>query len=234
MTKGCFVTGTDTEVGKTFVSAALLQALAASGLRCAGYKPVAAGTVWRDGRQVNEDVEALKAASNVDLADDEVCATLLHEPCAPHIAARLAGRVLSRQALLDGAHHLARRADVVVVEGVGGFCVPLGDAGGADELAADLGLPVVLVVGLRLGCLNHALLTAEVVRARGLPLAGWVGNRVDPGMAWADDNIAALHSSLGGRFDAPCLGIMPWLEGGAAAAAARHLDVTPLLRRWTP
>ncbi|MCW7537178.1 dethiobiotin synthase [Aquabacterium sp. A7-Y] len=228
--RGCFVTGTDTEVGKTLASAALLQALAVRGLRSAGYKPVAAGVALREGRELNEDVEALRAASSVALEPSEVCACLLREPCAPHIAARLEGRSVSRATLLDGAARLARRADWVVVEGVGGFCVPLGEDWGADDLAVELGLPVVLVVGLRLGCLNHALLTAQAVQARGLHLAGWVGNRIDPRFAWPEDNLATLERLLRQRHGAPCLGVLPWLEPLDVAAAAAQLDVTPLLQ----
>lgn len=222
--KGVFVTGTGTEVGKTCVSAALLHLLGAHGQRVAGLKPVAAGVV-RDGeRWVNEDVEALRRASTVALRDDQVCTYLLREPCAPHIAAAREGVTVSRDVVLAHLQAQARGADAIVVEGVGGFCVPLADGWGADDLAVDLALPVVLVVGLRLGCLNHALLTAEAVRARGLTLRGWVGNRIDPEMAHADENIDTLNRLLHQRHGAPCLGVVPWLETPTAAAAAAHLD----------
>lgn len=229
--RGLFVTGTDTEVGKTLVSCGLLQALADQGLSTAGYKPVAAGTEARGGVEVNDDVAALCAASRPPLPSEAVCACLLKAACAPHIAARLEGREISPSALIDGARRLAGQADVVVVEGVGGFCVPLAGDWGTDDLAAELALPVVLVVGLRLGCLNHALLTAQAVRARGLTLAGWVANRIDPRMPWTEDNLATLQARLARHFDAPHLGTVPWLEAPSARAAADCLDVAPLLSR---
>lgn len=200
--KGVFVTGTDTEVGKTCVSAALLHLLGANGQRAIGLKPVAAGVV-RDGeRWVNEDVEALRRASSVALRDDQVCAYLLREPCAPHIAAAREGVSVSRDVVLAHLQAQARGADAVVVEGVGGFCVPLADGWGADDLAVDLALPVVLVVGLRLGCINHARLTARAIAADGARLLGWIASDVDPGMARADDNFRLLQE----RLPVPCWG----------------------------
>lgn len=227
---GCFVTGTDTGVGKTRVSAALLHWLAQAGWRSAGFKPVAAGTELIGGREVNEDVSALREASSVALGDAEVGPLQSDAACAPHIAAALEGRTIDRRSLLDAACALARRADWLVVEGAGGFCVPLGTHWSSADLACDLGLPVVLVVGLRLGCLNHALLTAEAVRARGLRLAGWVGNSIDPGMLHRAANLDTLRRELGGRYRAPCLGVVPWLEHAHPAAVASHLDDTVLRR----
>lgn len=228
--KGLFVTGTDTEVGKTRVSAGLLHLLAAQGLRASGCKPVAAGVSAQGERWVNEDVEALRAASSVELSEADVCPCLLREACAPHIAARLEGVAISRDALVAHVRALGTRADALVVEGVGGFCVPLGDDWGSDDLAADLGLPVVLVVGLRLGCLNHALLTAQSVHSRGLRLAGWVANRIDPQMAHADENISTLERLLAARHGAPRLGTIPWLECPSPAAVAASLDAALLER----
>jgi dethiobiotin synthetase len=226
--RGCFVTGTDTEVGKTHTSAALLHALAAQGWRVAGLKPVAAGSELVDGRSVNTDVQALRAASNVPLTDAEVGPCQLRTPCAPSVAARIDGVAIPRAALLQAAQALAQRADLLVVEGVGGFRVPLGDGWDTADLAADLALPVVLVVGLRLGCLNHALLTAEAVRARGLRLAGWVANRIDPQMAWADDNLDLLTQELQRGFGAPRLGVLPWLPGASPQELSRHLPAGTL------
>jgi dethiobiotin synthetase len=228
--RGCFVTGTDTEVGKTRVCTALLHWCAQQGLRSAGLKPVAAGTTTIDGVAVNEDVRALRNAASVALSDAEVGPCQLAAPCAPHIAAAREGRVIDRQALGRAAQALAARADVLVVEGVGGFCVPLGADWDSADLAADLGLPVLLVVGLRLGCLNHAILTAEAVAARGLVLAAWVGNQVDPNMPWLGDNLSALQHELGRRHGAPCLGVVPRLDGPSPSGVAAHLD-TPALRR---
>ena len=222
--RGCFVTGTDTEVGKTRVSAALLHWLGARGLRCAGYKPVAAGTEVIGGEDVNEDVRALRDASSVALTDADVGPFQFKAACAPHIAAALEGRTIERAFLLRGALALATRAEHLIVEGVGGFCVPFGPNFDSADFAMDLDLPVVLVVGLRLGCINHALLTAEAIHARGLRLAGWVANTVDPAMPYRDDNLATLRQELRRRHQAPCLGMVPRLTGPNPAAVAVHLD----------
>lgn len=222
--RGCFVTGTDTEIGKTRVSAALLHWLGQRGLHCAGYKPVAAGTELIDGVVVNEDVRALRDAGSVALTDAEVGPCQFEAACAPHIAAALEGRSIDRAALLQGAQALAVRAECLVVEGVGGFCVPLSPDFDSTDFAVDLGLPVLLVVGLRLGCISHALLSAEAIRARGLRLAGWVANTVDAQMLHRDDNLATLRHELGRRHQAPCLGVVPRLASPDPAAVAAHLD----------
>jgi dethiobiotin synthetase len=232
--KGCFVTGTDTEVGKTRVSAALLAWLGQRGLVCAGYKPVAAGLELVDGAWVNADVRALRDAASLRVGDTEVGPCQLREACAPHIAAAREGRVIDPGALVAGAQALAARVDRLVVEGVGGWCVPLAPGFDSADLAVAVGLPVVLVVGLRLGCLNHALLSAEAVRARGLVLAGWVGNRIDPRMLHVDDNLATLRDELGRRHGAPCLGIVPHLAAPHPAAVAAHLDAAALDALFLP
>lgn len=228
--RGCFVTGTDTDVGKTVVSAALLRWFAQQGLRSAGFKPVAAGTSARDGLVINDDVRALRRASSVVLRYAEVGPCQLTDACAPHLAAAHEGRHIDRHALLRAAQALAGRADMLVVEGAGGFCVPLGPDWDSADLAWDFGLPVVLVVGLRLGCLNHALLSAQAIVARGLRLAGWVGSSVDADMRWRDENVATLQHELARRHALPCLGVLPPLKNTDAAAAATHLD-GPALRR---
>jgi dethiobiotin synthetase len=221
---GCFVTGTDTEIGKTRVSAALLHWLGERGLRCAGYKPVAAGTETIDGEIVNEDVRALRNASSVALTDAEVGPCQFAAACAPHIAAALEGRAIERDVLRQGAATLAARAEYLVVEGAGGFCVPFAPDFDSADFAAALELPVVLVVGLRLGCINHALLSAEAIRARGLRLAGWLGNTVDMGMPHREANLATLRDELGRRHQAPCLGVVPRLTSPDPAAVATCLD----------
>jgi dethiobiotin synthetase len=222
--RGCFVAGTDTEVGKTAISAALLHLLGADGSRTAGCKPVAAGTVTRDGLCFNEDVRALRDASSLNLSDAEVGPCQLRAACAPHIAAEVQGRSIDREALRRAVAALARRAEWLVVEGVGGFRVPLGKGWDTADLACDLGLPVMLVVGLRLGCLNHAILTADAIAGCGLRLAGWVANTVDAAMSHREANIAALVECL----PAPCLGIVPRLPLPTRSAVAAYLDIAAM------
>lgn len=220
---GFFVTGTDTEIGKTCVSAALLHLFAKAGYRSAGLKPVAAGTELIAGERINEDVRALRGAGSLALTGAEVGPLQLDAACAPHIAAALEGRTIDRGAILRAARALAERADVLVVEGVGGFCVPLGADWDTSDLAVDLAMPVVLVVGLRLGCINHALLTAQAIRSRGLRLAGWIGNCVASDMPWTDENVATLRDWLCRLHGAPCLGVVPRLAQPDAPAVAAHL-----------
>ncbi len=206
-----FIAGTDTEVGKTFSTCALLYHLKHRGIAAAGMKPVAAGT---DAEGKNDDVEALLAASSVQAPRDLVNPYLFAPPIAPHIAAQEAGEDIDIERIADAFAQLRELADCVLVEGVGGFCVPLGAHHDAADLACRLGLPVILVVGLRLGCINHALLTQEAIAARGLPFAGWIANRIDPAMARYPENLATLHS----RLKAPLLGVIPPLSTPAAAA----------------
>lgn len=205
---GCFVTGTDTGVGKTLVSAGLLHALAVHHRRVVGMKPVAAGVVpWGDD-WASEDAIALRAASTLAVPAALDNPVLLLDPLSPHIAAARAGVQIDTAAMVRSYQALAAQADAVVVEGAGGFHVPLTDTETGADLAQALALPVVLVVGLRLGCLNHALLTAEAIRARGLTLVGWVANRVDPEMDAVEENIAYLRSRLG----APLLADVPYQD----------------------
>ncbi len=207
MIRGVFVTGTDTGVGKTLVACGLIHAYRRLGLRVAGMKPVAAGGFEAPSGWTNEDVEALRAAANVDAPLDEVNPYRLRDPIAPHIAAARAGVALDLSVIRARFAALAQRADAVVVEGAGGFAVPLNEGEDFGDLARLLGLPVVLTVGLRLGCINHALLTQEAILARGLVLAGWVANRIDPAMAACDENLATLAA----RMRAPLLGVVPYL-----------------------
>lgn len=206
-----FVTGTDTGVGKTRIAAALIRLLVEEGVRTVGMKPVAAGA---GPGQLNEDVVALRAAGNVDAPLADINPYAFGAAIAPHIAAQQAGVAIDLETIAAAHARLAACADVVVVEGAGGWRVPLSDTTEMADLAARLGGAVVLVVGLRLGCLNHALLTAEAVRRRGLPWAGWVANRIDPHMASADENLASLQRRLPG----PCLGVVPYSIAPAAAS----------------
>jgi dethiobiotin synthetase len=222
---GVFVTGTDTGVGKTLVACSLLRAFADRGLKAVGMKPVASGAVPRGGGLVHDDVEKLLVAGNVAARREHVNPYCFEPPIAPHIAASGAGMRIDLDRIEACFNALAARADVVIVEGVGGFRVPLGPGVDTAHLAARLALPLVLVVGLRLGCLNHALLTAEAIAHRGLRLAGWVANHVDPRMAAAEENVRALETLI----TAPLLAriaftAMPDAVPGAALFDTRMLD----------
>jgi len=211
---GFFITGTDTGVGKTLVSAALLHAFASQGYRVVGMKPVAAGADKIEGVWCNEDVLQLQAASNVRADPVWVNPYLLRTPIAPHIAADHQGVAIEPPRIRDAYEQLAALADIVVVEGAGGFRVPLSATRDSADLARHLGLPIILVVGMRLGCLNHALLTAEAIAARGLQLAGWVANRLDSGMAAYEENLAALRA----RLPCPLLAELPYTRQPDARA----------------
>ncbi|MBI3529801.1 MAG: dethiobiotin synthase [Betaproteobacteria bacterium] len=211
-----FVTGTDTGVGKTRVASALLRAFARRGLRTVGMKPVAAGCKRIDSGLVSEDVAALAAVSNVNLPVDLINPYRFQPAIAPHLAAELAGETISLQRIRDAYVALAARADRVVVEGAGGFLVPLNEREDFGDLARLLELPVLLVVGMRLGCLNHALLTAEAVQRRGLQFAGWVANRLDATTPGVERNVQTLCK----RLDAPLLGIVPFAVGTTEAEAS--------------
>ncbi|MBW8371844.1 MAG: dethiobiotin synthase [Thiobacillus sp.] len=211
--RGLFVTGTDTGVGKTRVAVALIHALRAQGLRVAAMKPVSAGSAPGG---LNEDVEVLLQAANVAADIRDVNPYAFAPAIAPHIAAQQAGRRIELDVIAAAYSRLAAAADVVVVEGAGGWRVPLNDREDMADLAQRLDLPVVLVVGLRLGCLNHALLTAESIANRHVPWAGWVANHVDPGMDCQAENIAALRA----RLPSPCLGVQDFLREGLASGAS--------------
>ena len=220
---GLFVTGTDTGVGKTRVAVALIHALRAQGLRVAAMKPVAAGC---EAGALNEDVSALLQAANVSADLRDVNPYSFVPPIAPHLAAQQAGIRIGLPVIVAAYARLAAAADVVVVEGAGGWRVPLNEREDMADLAQALGLPVVLVVGLRLGCLNHALLTAESIARRGLPWAGWVGNAIDPEMASLDANLDALLS----RLPAPCLGVQAFSPAPMQLAGAPDwLQLSPKL-----
>nr|WP_288118032.1 dethiobiotin synthase [Thiomonas sp.] len=213
-----FVTGTDTEIGKTLVACALLHKLREKYPRVVGAKPVAAGLA-PDG--TNDDVARLRAASSLQVAPALDNPYALPEPVSPHLAARVARTQIDLQTIDQAVQALRQQADAVVVEGVGGFLVPLSDTEDGGNLAHRLRLPVVLVVGLKLGCLNHALLTQEAIASRGLPLAGWIASCVDPDMLRVDDNIASLRA----RMRASCLGIIPHMSDPDPALAAQHLEL---------
>jgi len=220
----CFVTGTDTEIGKTLVSSAILHKLVQTGVRACGMKPIAAGAEERDGVLHNEDAAMLREAGNVNLPQHITTPFMLREPCAPHIAASLEGVTIEPVAIMTAYAEILGASDATVVEGVGGFCVPFSSDFDSADLAVQLNLPVVLVVGMRLGCISHALLTAEAIISRGLVLAGWVANQVDPDMRFIDENIAALEQ----RMPAPLLGRVPRLDQASAAQAATFIELAGL------
>lgn len=205
--RGYFVTGTDTGVGKTLIACALLHGLREQGLKAVGMKPVAAGCARTAQGLINEDVELLRAASAGSLPREAVNVYAFETPIAPHIAAAREGAHIDLDLILQRFGHLSEDGSCVVVEGAGGFLVPLTDSQSFADLAVRLGLPVVMAVGMRLGCINHALLTAEAIARRRLRLAGWVANRVHPEMACFEDNVESLRV----RLDAPLLGIVPFL-----------------------
>ncbi|WP_423758607.1 dethiobiotin synthase [Burkholderia sp. NLJ2] len=224
-----FVTGTDTEIGKTFVSAAMLHGFARRGLRAAALKPVAAGAYEQDGVWHNEDADQLDAAANVVLPPELRTPFLLKAPAAPHIVAAQEGVTLDIDTIVACHREALTRADMVVVEGAGGFRVPLNDTQDMADLAVALGVPVVMVVGVRLGCISHALLTADAIRQRGLTLAGWVANHVDPTMSYPDENVATIRDWLAREHRAPLIGRIPHMAPAAPESAAAMLDIAALV-----
>lgn len=220
MGQGYFVTGTDTGVGKTTVSCALLRAFAAQGKKAVGMKPVVAGS--ENGKWL--DVEQLIAASNFSAARTHVNPYAFDPPVSPHIAAQQAGVEIDLAVIQDAYQTLSDQADIVIVEGAGGFLVPLNAKQTGADLAHALNLPVILVVGMRLGCLNHALLTAQAIRVAGLSLAGWVANGIDPQMLVLEENIAMLEW----RLDGPLLGVCPYAHEADSQRQSGLLNVLKL------
>ena len=220
MARGYFVTGTDTGVGKTTVSCALLRAFAVQGHKVIGMKPIAAGV--ENGKWL--DVEQLLAASNVNLTRQQINPYAFEPPISPHLAAQQASKEIDLTVIQQAYQALRTQVDRVVVEGAGGFLVPVNQHQTGADLAQALNLPVILVVGMRLGCLNHALLTAQAIRIAGLPLAGWVANCVDPQMRVLEENIATLEQ----RLACPLLGVLPFDSEMDLQKSARLLDVVTL------
>ena len=219
-----YVTGTDTGIGKTLASCALLHALRGHGLRAAGMKPVASGCERLDAEWRNADALALQAAGEPGVAYADINPFALEHPLAPELAARDAGIEVTLPPILDAHARLAARVDTLVVEGVGGWAAPLSASLMQADLVRALRLPVLLVVGLRLGCLNHALLSARAIAADGAHLAGWIASHVDPDMARVEDNIEMLRA----RLPAPCWGVLPHAPDADPVAMARHLRIPVL------
>ncbi|QCR36702.1 dethiobiotin synthase [Nissabacter sp. SGAir0207] len=223
MIKRYFVTGTDTEVGKTVASSALLQAAALAGYQTAGYKPVASGSEMTPEGARNSDALALQRHSTLALGYEEVNPCTFLEPTSPHIVSREEGRPIEAATLSAGLRQLEARADWVLVEGAGGWFTPLGEGFSFADWVVQEQLPVILVVGVKLGCINHALLTALAVQQAGLPLVGWVANGVQPAGRRHAEYMATLRELL----PAPLLGEIPHLEN-LDAPLGHYLDLSAL------
>ncbi|MDI1300128.1 dethiobiotin synthase [Methylotenera sp.] len=205
--KSYFVIGTDTNVGKTYVASALVKHFVAQGLKTVGMKPVASGCELNDKNElINEDVTALISASNINAELNLVNPYRFSPAIAPHIAAEQAGVEIDLAVIARAYEKLKDLAEVVIIEGAGGFCVPLNKTETLADLAVQLNIPMILVVGMRLGCINHALLTVEAIQARGLKLAGWVANEIEPNFSMFEENLVSLQQ----RITAPCLSVVKW------------------------
>lgn len=219
MNSGIFVTGTDTDCGKTRVSVALIERLRQRGVRVGGFKPVAAGARWCDGQLRNDDALALGKAADLGVDYRLINPYCFESPIAPHLAAHRTGQAIGLAPILAARDALSAACDFLVTEAAGGWRVPLGPGLDIEGLALELRLPVLLVVGLRLGCLNHALLTALSIRSSGAALIGWVGSHVDPAMSHLNENILTLEKEL----PVPCLGVLRHPMSSAPADRDRPL-----------
>ena len=221
-----FVTGTDTDVGKTFITSALLGLARGRGLRCIGMKPIAAGCRLEAGKLRNDDALALISASATTLDYETINPIALAPRIAPHIAAAQAGRTLRATDLTAHCRAvMAQDVDLLLIEGAGGWLVPINDTETLADVCLELQAEVILVVGMKLGCLNHALLTAAAIEQAGLHLAGWIANSLREAMPLLDENVDTLRA----RLRAPCLGVVPRLESVEPSAAEPFLDLDPLL-----
>ncbi|VUD51608.1 ATP-dependent dethiobiotin synthetase BioD 1 [Thalassocella blandensis] len=222
MPNAYFVTGTDTDVGKTLVVSAMLFKARQQGLRCMGLKPVAAGGEETAQGLQNEDAQRMRENASIELSYEEVCPVTLPDPLSPHIAAEKAGRTLDVDRIVGYCRGgMMHPHDLCLVEGAGGWRVPISPRALMSDIAKTLNLPVILVVGMRLGCLNHALLTAESVYRDGLEVAGWVSTVIDPNMAALAENLETLQK----RFPFPCFGNIPYISNATPEAASAHIDI---------
>ncbi len=220
-----FVTGTDTEIGKTTITVGLVSAVVQAGFSCIGLKPVAAGQDLVNGTWINEDVLRLSQVCEPAIDIQKLCSYQFRTPCAPKIAGELEGKIIERDVVLNQLRESMRHAQHTFVEGVGGFDIPLNADWTTADLAVDLNCPVILVVGLRLGCVNHAVLTREAIVSRGLTLAGWVANQVDPDFAFLDKNLESLQDCL----RAPCVGRIPFMAKPSEEIVPDMFDLDSLL-----
>ena len=196
MKQAFFITGTDTGVGKTYIACKLIQQYVAQGYKVVGMKPVAAGCDLVDGEWVNDDVLKLEAAGNVKAPRALTNPYSFKEPIAPHIAAQLEGKAIEIAVIKQAFDELCKLADIVIVEGAGGLLVPLNNACDMADLAKALNIPIIVVVGIKLGCINHTLLTVEAIKARNCRLEGWIANKIDPTMPYSEENIASIAKKL--------------------------------------
>lgn len=226
-----FVTGTDTDVGKTFIACGLLQAFNHKGLKTIGYKPISAGCERVNGELENDDAKRLLAESNVPLTLPDVNPIAFEPPIAPHIAAAQVHSVIKPQEIVTGWHHLAEKSpDVLLTEGAGGWELPINQSQTLPDVLKQIPCEVILVVGMQLGCLNHALLTANAIKNSGFKLAGWVANYLSSDMPVVEENIATLKSMI----DAPLLGVVPWIQCldeamNASQQVNQYLNIDSLL-----
>ncbi|QWD60278.1 dethiobiotin synthase [Polynucleobacter sp. MWH-UH35A] len=205
---GFLVTGTDTEVGKTLVSGALILKLREQGIKAVGFKPVVAGAYRNTkGESLNEDLETLRIASNLSPDELNLCPYVLDQPAAPHLVAKQQGLKLEMEVMIKAFHHVQKHADCVVAEGAGGLLIPINENEDLSGFASAIDLPVILTVGMKLGCINHTLLTQEAIKARKLKIAGWVANTLSEEMPLLQENLNTLQA----RIDAPFLGLIPTL-----------------------
>ncbi len=225
MINAFFVAGTDTDVGKTVASKALLQALSGKGLKTLGYKPLAAGCEETPEGRRNSDALHLIKASNCEVSYEDVNPYSLLLPASPHIAAKQENVTIDFDLLSDKLEKNKSNADVVLVEGTGGWRVPVSDSDYLSSWVKQENLPVILVVGIKLGCLSHAKLTAEVIESDGLNIVGWVANRINPGT----ENYAEIIELLEREIDAPKLGEIPYVPSAKRSELGKYINVEPLL-----
>lgn len=220
-----FITGTDTDAGKTLLTLGLMQALQEQGLRVNGMKPVAAGVSEIDGKAVNEDAQLIRQQSTKVLPYELINPWLFEPAIAPHIAAQQVNKTIDFQPIKTALNEIKKQSDLVVVEGAGGWLVPLNGQQDVADIAVNMNLPVILIVGLKLGCINHARLTLQAIQAAGCRVIGWIGTQIDPEMMNVDENIETLKHYL----PVQCLGIVPWLENRDTKTVASYINSETLM-----
>ena len=219
--KALFITGTDTDCGKTYAACAIMCAYKALGYKVVGFKPVASGSTYVDGALVNEDVELLIEHANVELPANIINPYIFEPPISPHFAARQSGQRIEPQHIEMAFRHCQEAADIVVVEGAGGWRVPLDEGFDIAALSKQLNIPVVVVCGLRLGCINHTLLTINDIRRSDVPIFAWVANQISATYEYVDDTIATIQSAV----SVPLLAKLEYSKVADAASAAQKFDL---------